>query len=95
MEEDTVNIFNGTVVKACAGRDSGGYFVVVTCDDSGFIYLADGKSRKLSKPKKKNVKHLQLTKTVIDLDGYSDKRLRRFLREYSLGILDAEEYTNV
>lgn len=90
-----MNNFNGTIVKACAGRDSGGYFVVVTCDDLGFFYIADGNSRKLEKPKKKNVKHLQFTKTVIDLNDYSNKKLKSFLKEYSLGNLEAEENTNV
>lgn len=77
-----MNIVNGTVVKACAGRDSGGYFVVVACDSLGFLYIANGKDRKLSKPKKKNVKHLQFTKTVIDLNDFTDKKLRNFLKEY-------------
>lgn len=90
-----MNNFNGTIVKACAGRDGGGYFVVVNCDDLGFIYIADGKTRKFEKPKKKNVKHLQFTKTVIDLNEYSNKKLQRFLKEYSLGNLEAEENTNV
>jgi len=79
-----VNNFNGTIVKACAGRDGDDYFVVVTRDDLGFFYIANGKSRKLNKPKKKNVKHLQFTKTVIDLDSFTDKKLRKFLNEYNL-----------
>jgi ribosomal protein L14E/L6E/L27E len=90
-----VNKFNGTIVKACAGRDSDGYFVVIACDDLGFCYIANGKSRKLDKPKKKNVKHLQFTKTVIDLDGMTDKKLRKLINQYSLNNLNAEESTNV
>lgn len=90
-----MNTFNGTIVKACAGRDCDGYFVVVAYDDLGFCYIADGKSRKLNKPKKKNVKHLQFTKTVIDLENLTDKKLRTFIRNYSLNILKAEENTNV
>jgi ribosomal protein L14E/L6E/L27E len=78
-----VKIFNGTVVKACAGRDSDGYFVVIACDDLGFCYIANGKSRKLDKPKKKNVKHLQFTKTVVDLSGMTDKQLRKLLASYT------------
>jgi ribosomal protein L14E/L6E/L27E len=77
-----VKIFNGTVVKACAGRDSDGYFVVIACDDLGFCYIANGKSRKLDKPKKKNVKHLQFTKTVVDLSNMTDKQLRKLLSSY-------------
>lgn len=78
-----MNKFNGTIVKACAGRDSDDYFVVVACDDLGFFYIANGKSRKLNKPKKKNVKHLQFTKTVIDLSSMTDKQLRKLLSNYT------------
>ncbi|MCC8069787.1 MAG: KOW domain-containing RNA-binding protein [Ruminococcus sp.] len=77
-----MNKINGTIVRSCAGRDSGDYFVVIACDSLGFFYIANGKDRKLNKPKKKNVKHLQFTKTVIDLDDITDRKLRKFLREY-------------
>ena len=42
-----------------------GFFAVVKIDSS-FAYLADGRSRLLDKPKKKNPKHLRVTNTVID-----------------------------
>jgi ribosomal protein L14E/L6E/L27E len=77
-----VNTLIGTIVKAYAGRDGGDYFLVVASDVDGFVYIVNGKSRKLLRPKKKNVKHLQFTKTVIELDGCTDKRLRKFLAEY-------------
>lgn len=77
-----MNTFIGTIVKACAGRDGDDYFVIVAHDVDGFVYIANGKSRKLLKPKKKNVKHLQFTKTVIELDCITDKKLRNFFREY-------------
>lgn len=77
-----MNTLIGTIVRACAGRDNDSFFVVTANGSSGFVYIADGKSRKLLKPKKKNVKHLQFTKTVIELDGLTDKKLRKFLSEY-------------
>lgn len=79
-----MNTFIGTIVKVSAGRDVDGYFVVVGCDDDGFLYIADGKNRKLEKPKKKNVKHLQFTKTTIDLKEFTNKDLRKFLNQYNL-----------
>ncbi len=77
----------GSIVKACAGRDMDSYFVVVKCDEKGYIYIADGKSRKLAKPKRKNPKHLQYTNTVIELDTVTDKQLKKLLKDYSLNIL--------
>ena len=52
---DTVKI--GDVVSATAGRDKGKFFLVIDADDK-FAYIVDGKSRKIGKPKRKNVKHL-------------------------------------
>ena len=46
----------GSIVLASAGRDQEGLFFVVGESD-GFLLLADGKSRKLERPKRKNPRH--------------------------------------
>lgn len=71
----------GLVVRALAGRDQGGYFVVVAVED-GFVRIADGKRRKLTAPKRKNVRHLQMTKTIVNLECVTDKKLRSMLKQY-------------
>lgn len=54
-----MDIKKGSVVKATAGRDKGRlFFVVYMCQN--FINLVDGKIRKLEKPKKKKLKHIEL-----------------------------------
>ena len=45
-------------VISLAGHDKGKIFTVVKTEDD-FAYLTDGKTRKLSDPKKKSVKHLK------------------------------------
>lgn len=72
----------GSVVKASAGRDGGGYFAV-TDVQNGYCFIADGKSRKLSSPKRKNIKHICFTDSVINLNDITDKKLRTMLRIYS------------
>ncbi|MGN0620517.1 MAG: hypothetical protein ACI4I9_01510 [Porcipelethomonas sp.] len=68
----------GAVVKAIAGRDNSGYFAVTdVCGDR--VLIADGKTRKLSAPKKKNPKHLRMTGKVIELNNITDKELRNVL----------------
>ena len=47
------------LAKSLAGHDKDHVYVVVKEDDSN-VYLADGKSRTLDSPKKKNRKHVQL-----------------------------------
>ena len=75
-----MKLTKGSVVFAAAGRDSGGHFVVTDLDD-GFCYIADGKSRKLAKPKRKNIKHIRATDSMIDLNDITDKKLRTLLRD--------------
>ncbi|MBQ8526560.1 MAG: KOW domain-containing RNA-binding protein [Clostridia bacterium] len=48
------------VVYAIAGRDKGDCFIV-TAEEENFLYLSDGKSRKVSNPKKKKIKHVSFT----------------------------------
>lgn len=57
--------------------------MVVISSESGYVFLADGKERKLDAPKKKNTKHIAPTKAVIDLNNLTDKGLRTFLREFT------------
>ncbi len=72
----------GMIVRSAAGRDKGRFMAVVSTEN-GFVYLADGKERKLSSPKKKNIKHVTFTKTSVDIDGMTDKGLRRLLCEFT------------
>lgn len=69
----------GRVVISSAGHDCG-RFMVVTGADGGFIYVADGKERRLESPKKKNIKHVRYTESEIDLSGLTDRKLRQTLR---------------
>ena len=46
----------GMVVRSIAGHDSGSWLVVMSLEN-GFAFVADGKERKVEKPKKKNIKH--------------------------------------
>ena len=71
----------GQVVKATAGRDKGSFFAV-TYAAGAEVYIADGKTRRLGRPKRKNARHIEATDTIIDLNDKTDKRLRRFLKEF-------------
>lgn len=55
----------GSIVLSTQGRDKGNYFLVVAVE-TGFVYLADGGMRKLSQPKKKNVRHVSDSGNVVD-----------------------------
>ena len=49
----------GEVVQSKQGRDKGKFYVVTEVVKDG-VMVADGLTRKLANPKKKNVKHLRL-----------------------------------
>lgn len=49
----------GDIVKSIAGRDVGINFLVVNVD-SNYVYVVNGKDRKVQNPKKKNKKHLEM-----------------------------------
>ena len=73
----------GSVVRAKAGRDKDALFAVTAFDDR-YCFIADGKSRRLGKPKRKNLKHIALTDSVIEnINDITDKKLRTLLREQS------------
>lgn len=51
----------GCVVRSRAGRDSGRLFLVIGVLDEEHLLLADGDLRKVEKPKKKKLRHLEAT----------------------------------
>ncbi len=72
----------GLVAKIKAGHDAGKFCVVVG-EEQGFLYVADGRRRPLARPKKKNLRHLAPTTTVLEQEAYStDKRLRESLKPF-------------
>lgn len=65
----------GMVVKSMAGHDSGSYYAVMRVEN-GFAYIADGKLRKVERPKKKNPLHLQKTLTTVELAEITNKKTK-------------------
>ena len=74
-----MEFLKGSVVISKAGRDQG-YYLAVVGEEDGKILVADGKERPLSRPKRKNPKHLQKTDFNIELLQLTDKKLRTYLR---------------
>ena len=79
----------GQIIIVKNGRDKGKPMVVITCSE-GHVYLVDGKTRKLCKPKKKKVKHIVRTNTVAILekaDGTAllDADIRKILGNFVKG----------
>lgn len=76
-----MNTVKGSIVKAVAGREKNGFFVVLDCD-SVFAYIADGKRRKVEKPKKKKLIHISPTGTVIEGSIKTNPQIRKILNNF-------------
>lgn len=71
----------GSIVRALAGRDKDGFFVVLSAD-AKYAMIADGKRRKLENPKRKKLKHLYAANTVIEGSIKTNPQIRRILKEF-------------
>ncbi|HHV95100.1 MAG TPA: RNA-binding protein [Clostridiaceae bacterium] len=56
----------GELVISKAGRDAGRVFVVVKNVDENYVLISDGDLRKIEKPKKKKIKHIESCGIIID-----------------------------
>ena len=92
-----MDIVKSNIVKSTAGRDEGDFFFVL--DTQGeFLLLADGKSRRVEKPKKKKRKHVSFAgeshSVVADKIRSSEKitnsELRKAIAAYVGGNQDQE-----
>ena len=75
-----MDITKGSLVYSRAGRDKGTLFIVVD-KEGDWVYLADGSLRRVEKPKKKRLKHINKTNKLaeIDFENISDSMLRKAL----------------
>lgn len=67
MEDDLL----GKIVLSNAGRDKGKLFVVMSIVDRDYVFIANGKLRRIENPKKKKIKHLKITS--LQIEGICDK----------------------
>ena len=78
----------GSIVQSLAGRDKGSLFIVVGVDEN-YVYLVDGNIRKVENPKRKKIKHVELTRyfdgtmaeRIIKRNKITNQDVRRVIRE--------------
>ncbi len=85
-----MDVFAGDIVFSKAGRDKDRPFVVLEALDAQYAMLADGRVRRIDKPKKKKIKHLLKSGHVASnvqskLNGnmeVTNRDLKRVLAEF-------------
>ena len=81
----------GKIVYSISGRDKGKYLAVINCDKN-YVWVADGKERKLETPKRKNIKHISLTADSFNPDQFkSNKSLKKAIAVYKDTVKSKEE----
>jgi ribosomal protein L14E/L6E/L27E len=78
---DKYNYKTGDIALALAGRDKGRLFAVIALEDENYALIADGRSRRADKPKRKKIKHLKLIKEAAFEFKEGDKLTNAFLRK--------------
>ncbi len=66
--KDPFPLERGRVVISTQGRDKGRAFIILENEGNGHVRLADGRSRRLEKPKKKKTIHVRAKPLKLDLE---------------------------
>lgn len=83
-------MLEGKVVYSNCGRDAGKPFVVVKTDELDFVFLSDGKHRRIENAKRKKRKHIKETDYVDTIirdkfangDKVTNSDIRKCLASY-------------
>lgn len=79
----TYGDITGCLAYSKAGHDKGSLYVVIGMSDDK-VFLADGVLRKVSSPKKKNIKHIQpVKKEKINSEQLNDTDIKRAIKLFS------------
>lgn len=78
----------GKVVLSLAGRDKDHLYIVTNVIDDNYVLLSNGDTKKIKKPKKKKVKHLEFLENIdeeiraaiISERKDTDLKIKRFLK---------------
>ncbi len=71
----------GDIVRSCAGKDKGKAFLVLAVQD-GYVELANGRRRKVQRPKRKSIKHVQLLSESSLPQPISNQRIKKLLQTF-------------
>ena len=69
----------GMLARSKAGHDKGHLYVITDVDET-YVYLVDGKTKSIQKPKKKKLKHIQVIYKKYEIDGKDDVAVKRILK---------------
>ena len=80
----------GNFAASLAGHDKNQIYIIIREDDE-YVYLCDGRLKKVSNPKRKNKKHIQiikkgtdteLTQRLLNNEVVRDEEIKRTIKLY-------------
>ncbi len=83
----------GMFARSRAGHDKGRLYLIWKTQGES-VWLIDGDKRPLAKPKKKNLRHIQIIHRIPkcrDLERISDDAVKRAVRQYEKNLIKVEE----
>ena len=79
-----MNLERGTVVKSLCGKDKNNLFCVLDKQEDYVLYC-DGCVRKLEKPKRKKLKHVQVTRVKLQTETLQvNKHIKKALKSLNI-----------
>ena len=73
----------GMMVRSMSGHDKNSFYIIVGHVGNRLL-IADGKTRKIEKPKQKNIHHLQKTTVKFSIEKTTtNKQLKKHLFNYN------------
>lgn len=78
----------GKMVLSKAGRDKNHLYIVISQLDEMYVFLSNGTTKTMEKPKKKKIKHLivlddvddEIKSAIINNDKGTDLKIKSFLK---------------
>lgn len=71
----------GMLARSKAGHDKGHVYVIFN-EDEAYVYLVDGISRTIERPKKKKKKHVQVICEKHELFNIDDVKIKGILKAF-------------
>lgn len=73
----------GYFAYSMAGHDKGKVYLIIK-EETDYVWLVNGETRKLSNPKRKNKKHIQIIKKYgqeTDIDVITDEKIKYVIKK--------------
>ncbi len=89
----------GNFATSKAGHDKGNCYVIVA-EEEDFVYLCDGRLKKLAAPKKKRKKHIQIVNRTVApklaerldrQEPVADEEIKYEIKQYRASVRKVEE----